>query len=105
MLAFLDHTIAMLTFGMASTNAILIMIILSEALIARCLYLYKWSFMSRLNDDFVCRFLLLLHFLLFFLLLAPKYYLGELESNIHSAFFGGFIPTETSHHAYWILAL
>jgi hypothetical protein len=95
----------MLTFGLVSAIGILIMIILSEALIARCLYIYKWSFMSRLNDDFVSRFLLLFHFLLLFLLLAPKYYLGELESNIHSAFFGGFIPREISHHGFVILIL
>jgi hypothetical protein len=95
----------MLTFGFSCANITVILVILSEVLIARCLYLYKWSFMSRLNDEFVSFFLLLLHFLLFFLLLAPRYILGELESNIHSAFVGGFLPIQRSHHGFWILIL
>lgn len=81
------------------------MLILDQALIVKCLHVYKWNIMSRLDDNFFSTYLGLVNGLLavamFFLRLASH----EYESNIHASFFAGLSAEAETPTSKWAISV
>ena len=68
-------------FFVATYVLIMLCWLAADITVLKCLYIWRWPWMSLLDDYFLTRFLLLFHSIYSFMIIGIRYHLGDFHEN------------------------